>query len=407
MKKTLAILLVLVMVFSLVSCASNKGPENGDPVNANTTASSQPEQSNQPVQPSQPEQSNQPVTSGQPSNPAAATVGFPTDDVDHWARDPYHIVYFNFRPSNITQQFTISLEKMGEVYNYTLEQLTANNDSDMFINTLQTILNKRPDGVIVDITQELASRTATLCADYDVPVVCLMNTAVDANGVALIPSVVMDEIKTGNILVEIMAESYRDYWGDIDTSEIGLLTLDWSANVSVNKRTIGAETKFNELFPGNPVFYADSTAGGMSVQSGFDLTNSILSTNPDVKYWFITAAIEDIGLGGLRAAQGLDMEDRILMTGAGATILPAEWNEGYEGNWIAAYGAIPIMYAGNALCGLLALIDGRATTDTLWPEYIQQNHKAALFYVDGLLLTRDTYRKLLDDAMLYFGVEPF
>jgi len=316
-------------------------------------------------------------------------------------------VYFNFRPSNITQQFTITLEEMGKVYNFTLEQLTANNDSDTFINTLQTILNRNPDGVIVDVTQELASRTATLCAEYDVPVVCLMNTAVDSNGMALIPSVIMDEIKTGNVMVETMAESYKDYWGNIDTSKIGLLTLDWSANVSVNKRTIGATDKFEELFPGNPIFYGDTTAGGMSVQAGFDVANSIISTNPDVEYWFITAAIEDIGLGGLRAVQGLNMEDKILMVGAGATILPAEWKEGYSGNWIAVYGAIPIMYAGNALCGLLALIDGRATIDTLWPEFIQPGHNAALFEVKGLLLKESDYRAQLDNAMHYFGVDPF
>ena len=27
------------------------------------------------------------------------TIGCVTDEIDHWARDPYHIVYYNYRPS--------------------------------------------------------------------------------------------------------------------------------------------------------------------------------------------------------------------------------------------------------------------------------------------------------------------
>jgi len=392
MKKFIALILVLAMSLALVACGgSSTGKE------PTTTGSPSPSANETPSQPAE--------TPSGSEKPSTGSVGYVTDDVDHWARDPYHIVYYNYAPSNVTFQITDALEKLGEVYNFTVEQLSANGDSDAYVNNLHTILLKEPDGLIIDISQELASRVSEICTEYDVPVICVFNKAEDVNGCLLIPSVIMDQEYNGRTQMEFLNSVYKDYLGDIDRSKIALLVMDWSSNMDLNQRGVGAKKRFEELFPGNKFFYGDTASDSLSAEAGFNISNSILSANPDVEYWFIVSTVEDVALGTARAVEALGLTDRVLITSSGAAILPGEWDAGYNGCWIANYAVPPFMYAGVAVFGLFALIDGRATIETLWPEYHQEGDKAARYMANAEMMTRDNYKEYLSNIARSFGVE--
>lgn len=145
MKKILAVLLVLTMVFALFACTEGgkegeTSPPPPDTPAANIGGDASPDT----------------PSSEDGEMPSGSTVGYVTDDVDHWARDAYHIVYYNYNVTNLTAQTTDALTLLGENYNFTVEQLTANGDADAYINNLQTILLREPDGMVVDISAELA-----------------------------------------------------------------------------------------------------------------------------------------------------------------------------------------------------------------------------------------------------------
>jgi ABC-type sugar transport system substrate-binding protein len=393
MKKILALVLVLTMTLALVACggsAGSKQPQN--------TGAPSPSASQTPAQ--------QPAENPSGSeNPGSGTIGYVTDEIDHWARDPYHIVYYNYRPSNVTFQITDALEELGKVYNFTIEQLSANGDADAYVNNLHTILLKEPDGLIIDITQELSARVSEICTEYEVPAICVFNKAEDVNGSLLIPSVIMDQKYNGRTQMDFLVSVYKDYWGDIDPSKIALLIMDWSQNMDINTRAIGAKERWDELFPNNRYFYGDTAADKLSAEAGFNVANSILSANPDVEYWFIVATVEDVALGTGRAVEALGLTDRVLMTSSGAAILPGEWDAGYDGIWIANYAVPPFMYAGIATFGLFALIDGRATTETLWPEFLQEGDRAARYMANAQMMTLDNYKDYLGEIARSFGVE--
>jgi ABC-type sugar transport system substrate-binding protein len=346
-----------------------------------------------------------PPAGSQAPPPGGGTVGYVTDDVDHWARDEYHIVYFNFNPTGITGQITVALEQLSAVYNFRLTQQTANNDSDAFINGLQTILIAGgADGLIVDITEELATRTAALLQEFGVPAVCLFNVAADVNGHMVIPSVNSDQFGNGRTQLTHLANHYQDFWGDIDSSEIALLVVDYSRNLNLHERYLGARTTFESLFPGQTVFHGDTLA--TSSEDAFNVVNSIISANPQIPYWFVVATLEDLGLGSARAVEALGLEDRVLITSSGASILPSQWDEGWEGPWIANYSVPPFMFAGTALFGLLAMVDGRAAMDTLWSDTFLPGDRAARFTLSAHMMTRETYKEHIANFMRQFGIEP-
>ena len=359
----------------------------------------------QPATPA-PAPADPPATAPAPApTPGGGTIGFVTDNVDHWARDPLHIVYFNFNPTGITGQITVALEQLAEVYNFRLTQQTANNDSDAFINGLQTILIAGDaDGLIVDITEELATRTADILQEFGVPAVCLFNAAVDVHGNMVIPSVNSDQFGNGQTQLTHLADYYRNYWGDIDSSQIALLVVDHSLNLNLHERYQGARATFEERFPGQQVFHGDTLV--TSADDAFNVVNSVMAANPQIEYWFVVATLEDLGLGATRAVEALGLDDRVLITSSGASILPAQWDEGWEGPWIANYSVPPFMFAGTALFGLFAMIDGRATMETLWPDTFLPGDRAARFTLSAHMMTRDTYQDHIANFMRQFGVEP-
>ena len=403
MKKALAVLLVLAMAFTLFACAADNGGGDGaQPPPAQAPAAQAP--------------AAQAPGVGDPQLVVADhvpeggdTIGFVTDDVDHWARPEYHIVYFNFNPTGVTGQIALALEQLGEVWNFRVTQLTANNDSDAFITTLQTILiGGDIDGLIVDITDELATRASEILRDFGIPAVSVFNAAADFDGNMLIPSVIMDQFLNGWTQVNHTYSVHRDIWGDVDGSEIALLVVDHSTNMALHQRYLGARAAFLEFFPNNAhlIFYGDTGAEGLGAESGFAHANAILSANPQIQHWFAVGTVEDNALGMARAIEALGMDDRVLLTSSGAGILPSQWDEGYVGAWIANYSIPPFLYSGVAIFGLIAMIDGRATMDTLWPDMFLPGDLAARFVLEAEMMTRENYVEYIANFMRQFGVDP-
>lgn len=225
------------------------------------------------------------------------------------------------------------------------------------------------------------------------------------DGVELIPAVVMDQYYNGRRQMEFLHSVYKDYWGDIDPSEITLLIMDWSSNMEFVKRSDGALTKWKEFFGDQTYYYGDCASESLSAEAGDSVANSIISAHPEVKYWFIVSTVEDIALGTSRAVEALGKEDSVLMTASGAAILPGEWGNGYDGCWIANYAISPFFYSGTGVFGLIAMMDGRATKSTLWPDQFQEGDQAARFMLQADMMTLANYKSYLGDVVRSFGVE--
>jgi ABC-type sugar transport system substrate-binding protein len=391
MKKITAVLLTIVLAFSFISCAAETPAAEESP----SAPAASPEASATP--------SESAPASAEPS--AAGTVGYITDEVDHHAREPYDIVYMYAAPSNLTQYMMECMTNLSERLNIKVTELTANGDGDKYVTNIETVALTKPDGIISDMNYEYQARLLEVYTEVGIPFISLFNSVMNDQKQEIVPVVMMNHKLNGQKQLEFLAENYKQYWGDVDQKDIGLLAMNFSLNADLQARVDGGVGKFEELFPGNPVFINDAVSGKMDAQTAYDLSSSTISANPEVKYWFVISCVEDMSIGVARASESLGRKDSILITGSGSSVLPKEWDAGYEGNWVANFAVSNYQYAVPVLCGLIAIIDGRATAETLWPEFHREGDPCAQLVVGQDMITKDNYKQYFKDIEKSFGIE--
>jgi ABC-type sugar transport system substrate-binding protein len=239
-------------------------------------------------------------------------------------------------------------------------------------------------------------------------VFALFNSVRDENGKSLVPTVGLDQYATGAMTMQWLIDNYKTYWGDIDTSKLGLISMTFSVSVDLNDREVGAQDVFKKNFPNNTnlIFVADGVTGtGSGEDIGYNLSSAILAAHPEVEYWFITNCLEMYAQGATRAVEQLGMEDRVLITACGSDIACSEWENGYEGCWASAIAISNYLYAAPSLCALVSLLDGKSTPESLWPDMKTPGDVASFYKADVEMITKDTYKDYFNGIAEQAGME--
>jgi ABC-type sugar transport system substrate-binding protein len=389
-KKTVALVLAVLIVFSLFACAKEEPVSSASP-----SASSSPS----------PAASPSPTDSAAPSpSTAAGTVGYITDEVDHNARDTYKFAYFYYAALTLEKAHFEAMTKLQERLNFTVNDFSANDNADMFIQNMETASSQGFDGYIIEPNADIHDRIYEVANELGIPFIYTVNAYRDENKANLVPTIILDQYKNGNTQTQWFFDHFKDYWPTVETKDIALMSLEMSSNPDLVLRSSGVKDKFAELFPGNPVYVGDMAGQKIDAQIAYDQVAAILTAHPEVKYWFIDGAIENFGQGAARAAEGLAKEDVILIVTSGANVLPIEWDAGYDGSWVSSYAVFNYNYVVPALCGLIAIVDGRATQETLWAELRAPGDKATAYVAGDQMVTKDTYKTVMQDIEKSFGI---
>ncbi len=381
MKKILAIVLALVMVLGLVACAGGGSTE--------PAASTSPAASNEPA--------------------AEGTVGWYTDPVDHYARDPYDICYIMMNSSAINASFSHGFEVWSTRLNYNYSDFSANQETDTFINTLETLAVQGMDGFIIDFSDEIRSRLLDILPELDIPYMSGMVSAYDDDGKLAHPSLGFDMRDFGVQEYYYIVDAAQKKWGpDLDLSKCGFLYVDFGAVWEIAQRQQGfhdtLEAEHPELM--DNYFVADTVAqGGMTAQNAYDEAAPIVAAHPEFEYWIVAGAIDDFGQGAARIFESSGKEDKAVVTTIGGDTLITEWDAGYEGCWISAYYTAQMIYCEGIICGLIALIDGRATPETLWAEHIPEGEKYAEIDIPSVFIEHDNYTEYMEWVDAYTGYD--
>ena len=395
MKKVVAILLVLIITCSLIACnsSSNQSKESTAPSSSASQESTAPE-------------SSAPTTedAATEGSPAAGTVGYITDEVDHFARDTYKIGYFYYAPMALEKLHYEAIKNMESVLNFECDEFSANEELELFLQNVEVASTQGYDGFIVEPRPEIFDSLYETLNEAGIPYIYTVNAYKDENGANLVPNIVLNQYKNGRTQTQWFHDHYQDYWGNIDASEIVLLSIEYSTNPDLDERAKGVRDEFTELFPGNEILIGDCAGSSLNEQVAYDKAAALISANPDVKYWFITGTIENFGQGAARAIEAAGKEDITLIVTSGANVLPVEWDAGYEGCWVASYAVYNYNYVVPALCGLIALMDGRATWDTLWAESRAPGDVCTAYIAGDQMVTVDTYKTVEADIAKQFGL---
>ena len=370
MKKIIALLLAVLMVVSMAACGKTTTPTT-DP-NAPATSTTTPSDKEN------------------VSYNLNAIGGFDSG-VDPASRATYKIAYMYMRPMALFQNVSVALQELAPISNFEVVEYCANSDIDALIQNIQMFSTQGVDGYLVVADPTAAVRTTEVLKNTGKPYVALLNSLRDDNGSCLMPTVGIEGVVAGAETVAWLVNNHETYWGDIGDAKVGLLNFNFSANADFNDRNTGSREKFVEMVPNGTVFEADGVSGALNEQTGYDLAAAIFAANPDIEYWYVAGCIELYSQGAARAAEALNMEDRVLITAVGSDVLPAEWDNGYDGCWVSCLALSSYQYAVPCVSALIAMLDGVITAEELWDTSRVEGDQYTFFNVAYGLLTKDNY----------------
>ena len=424
MKKVISIALMLIITLGLFACGNgtqtSDQPSSSAPSNAASNAPSD-APSNAPSSnaPSSAPSSSQAPDSGQqaaPGGTTAGTIGFWEDALESAksGRDTYHIVMLS---TSIYAQWTYMVDvaqMLEDVLNIRVSMVTANGDGDRMMTLIEeTCSDKTVVGCVVDISNFYQARSRELFEEYGMVYVNVLDamyadTTDPAKRINVTPSCVIDPYQSGQVGIQWCADNYKSYWGDIDTTKLGFVGTTWSSSYDMHQRAVGAFDKFGELFPeaSQNRYYADSTAGQMTVETFYQVVTATLTAHPEIEYWFLFAASGDSGgTASIRGIEDTGKSDCTLMVTGVPTTATIEWDSGnIDSAWVASVDCRYPEQIATALAGVIAMVDGRATMETLWQEYNTGEHEATLLKIPPTVITASDYKHSRNEEYAEYGL---
>jgi ABC-type sugar transport system substrate-binding protein len=391
MKRKVVILLVLAMAFALAACSGGGDREaDGDAQAAEESAAAE--------------------EGGTGGGADAATTGWYPDALAAAAdRDAYTIAYISIAMTDqLHSSLNLALKDWCDKLNCEYVSYDAKADYDAFLSAVETYASQGVDGLIIDVDVSAQSSVRDICESYGVTWFPAMSPFMDDNNeVYVAPAAILDSYVCGQTQVDWMFENYQSELGvaEIDPSKIGYIFLDWSPHPEIHLRFEGASARYLELYPDlfeTNWFTVDVLPGGPENSEGaFDLISALLSTNGNkFDCWFIGSATDEFAIGAARAVEQLGLEDKCILSAIMGGSVIEEWNAGERGAWKSLVTVPLVVVSEPMIGGLLAVIDGRATYETLWQDSVPAGQTYGVIEFPPEIFTydnKDEYYNTVDE----------
>ena len=281
----------------------------------------------------------------------------------------------------------------------------SSNSADEYLSGLQTFVDQGYNGVILDPDVTIYPRIVEILRDTDVSWVSGLGQARDYAGSNVLyhPAIGWDNVQIG---VDIMTklEEWKDKtWPDVPYDKVGMICLDFSLSPEIHQRELGEEQTWAQLHPEmgaydpaidkNPrnFWIADVATGNMDQTTAQNLTTQILSNPGEIQVWLIATAVDDYSVGAANCADALHITDKVDTIAHGGVSLPARWDSGIDDSWRAADFSAQSIYTEPIICQLWAYMAGQATTETIYPQWVNNNDKGDIKDANGNVTEEHTY----------------
>jgi ABC-type sugar transport system substrate-binding protein len=401
MKKTVSLILAVLLAVSLAACGE-KTVEEPSAVNSqpDTGVSSELTPAGEGTDPATGAGSQTPETTYE-------SAGYIDDPVDHYSRDTYDIVYLTDGFTFLHQNWLAAMQAVQDRLNCRVTNMSGNSDAERYLQNIEIVALDGVDGVIADCPSTTQARAFELFQEYDLNFIGYCQVFIDANQQLMAPQVVADQYLSAKKTIDWLIANYKSYLGDIDTSKLGLINIGFKGVPDFEPRGQAPEDVFTSTFPESAYFFCDAgTAGGITQDAAITLTSATVSSHPEIEYWWVTGCVEFFGVGAARALEELGKTDTSLccVFGAGANV--EDWKSlrpDQKTPNVACLMEPDLTYGAPAVAGIVALIDGRATPDTLWKERAKPDgwiygDSYGVWVVEAEVVTRENYQEYLDSV---------
>lgn len=379
MKKFLAIILVLVMCFSFVACNSDKPSD--DAANTDGAGTSDPVNTGDNSTPSNTGgtdlggEGDGPIDTGSED---LDLIGMYNPDYDYSQNPTYKVAYVVLATGVLYEAFGTAFEHWCSVMN--MEYLGLREfagDKDAYLTGLTTIA-READGLLIDPDAQMYTRCAEILDELGKPWMGCMAAPRDyeQDGMPLLhPFVGFDNYQVGTIMVPKLLEFKEELWPDVDWSEVGFITVDFSISPPLHDRERGAYDTLSQLQPEllDNYFVADTAINTFDVDTSSQVVSSVLATNPHIEYWLIFAEVDTMAQGSAAAVDTVGLTDTSAVVTFGGTGLQLQWDSGTQDAWRAACYLPQTLYAEPIIGALYAYMSGQAEPNTIWPSWCNVN----------------------------------
>ena len=415
MKKILALVLALMLVFSL--CACDKGGGTTNPTSAPTAA---------------------PAPGGSEPAPAASGKAYPNcnadgsinlDTIAHYdaeydySKNPkYKVAYLVANSGPLYEQSADAYEHWAPLFNMEWAGfISANGDSDMFLTNLQTAIDQGVKAFILDPDSTIFPAVVNLLNQYpDVAWMSQMSPPRDGEAGDNVPVggnlinnyVGFDNVESGRVVTRRLVEWKNETYPDVSWDEVGFLMMDFSTSPPLHDRYTGSREVFLEAGGKEENFFAaDCVSTGMTMQGGLDAAGPVISSHPEITYWLCNGLFDDMGQAAASIFEQQGLGDTSAVCVFGGSALIQQWDAGQEDCFRFAVYTAQTLYAEPIIGGVVAFLNGWATPDNIWPSWVKwddhgiDGHTYSQLRLPTVPIEHDSYKQYLEWTDLYTHAE--
>jgi ABC-type sugar transport system substrate-binding protein len=387
MKKVMAILIAAFMVFSLFAC-------NAAPATTSPSASVSPTPSAA-------------ATSAAPGTSGKVEIGFFDSSVDYTKAKRYKVAYMYSGTSVLYDMFSKAFQAWADRMNVEYNSFSAT-DADQFLTTIQTYADQGYNGLLLDPDSTTYPAVQTLMDTLKLPWMGCMGPATDATtGKLTHPNVGFDNVGFGHDMFQWCIDYAKKNWPDATVDNTGGIFVGYSVVPLLEQRHTGAHDAFIAAgYKEANFFFCDGVTGDMTAQTGYNLSATVMASNPNIKYWIGCGFFDDYTDGIVRAAADAGKADTTVCSTAGGSALINHWDAGETSSWKSAIFTDQRLYGEPIFCGLYAMMSGQATAETLWSEWIDHSNGEtyASLKLPSTTITQDMYKDYLSFVDKYTGI---
>jgi hypothetical protein len=376
LKKVLVILLALLLTVSLFACNKDNGGTSSPPASSPAPASDTPASTAPPAE----SPANSPADSGESSLvfPPHGPVGWYSDDVDWFDRPAYKIAFIYNAASAHTDLLYQALQSWSARVNIEITSFNANDNADDFINKMGVLSQQGYTGMVLNPEATYIDRVIVAADEYGITWLPGFVPLLDANGNPMCAQESLGVKYQADLMMGWLRDVYKDYLGEIDISKLGLISTSQSVVPVLKAVSDFCIQDFKEYFPqaAANAYEVDTVAFGFDANGGYDAVSPFLAAHPEVEHWFVVGSIEDVVQGACRAIDAAGLTSKTVAISCAANLLMDSWKTGTDTGCYKAgvYYSFEI-YMEPIVCGVIAMLDGRATQATLWPEWKDPNQE--------------------------------
>ena len=394
MRKTLAIILALILALSLFAACSNGGDKTSPDASSAAPASSAPASS------ATAGTSAAPATFDPTAIPtdftAASHFGFFNANLDYSKMNlkPYKFAFLSSSWDDMTQRMENNFEGWAKAYGSTCTSTSSDGDMDKLLSNIELFCTQDYDGLLLNVFKDQMIRVNEICTENEMPWFSVSEIPRDTNGVLYGPYVVTNGIDWGYDLIKQEIEYMTTNVKDFDMAKTMIVCMSLTTIKEFTDRSDGCTKAAKELAPTAKYEVADGVAeGGYDANTGYNMAATRFTSNPDIKFWIYAPVFDNFTAGVLRFIEEKKIDDTCILASLGGDQLPPLIEAGTNGAWkFSLQGDLSVRW--NPCFNVLyAAVAGWCSYENLWPDIQREgSDKYAGLQVAWAKIDKDTYK---------------